>query len=243
MELKSFYNEIQKIIMRETRYMKVYTGKVVDVADPEKAGRVKCYILELDWTNGDSAPFIYPIDKHSIIMPKINDYVYVFFLSGNRNKPRYFGTAHEYIDMTPSEYDGTETTNVLLQLGDFFIKLDESIKEFTLYDANQNKIIFNKDGIKETDVNNNIRETTNTGIKLTDKNSNTIETTGTVVNINGSTKSLVTYTELNNAITAFLILISAHVHTSAAPGSPTSTPTSAITFNITASESTKIKTG
>jgi hypothetical protein len=67
--------------------------------------------------------------------------------------------------------------------------------------------------------------------------------TGSTVDINGNTKKFVTYTELNNAITAFLILIMAHVHTSAAPGNPSSTPTAPITFDISAAESQKARTG
>jgi hypothetical protein len=66
---------------------------------------------------------------------------------------------------------------------------------------------------------------------------------GTGIELNGSSKKLVTYTELNTAITNFLNALSSHVHTCAAPGSPSSTPTSAITFNISAAETTTLKTG
>ncbi len=99
-------------------------------------------------------------------------------------------------------------------------------------------------GMKLTDKNNNILETKNTGIEATDCNGNTLKTNATgFIDINGNTKKFVTYTELNNAIALFLIAIMAHVHTSAAPGAPTSTPTAPITFDISASESQKARTG
>jgi hypothetical protein len=71
----------------------------------------------------------------------------------------------------------------------------------------------------------------------------TVTINGTTnIELNGNTKSFVTYTELNTAINLFLGLIMGHVHTGNM-GAPTSTPTSPITFDISASETQTVKTG
>lgn len=110
-------------------------------------------------------------------------------------------------------------------------------------DKNNNKYEMTTTGTKLTDKNNNIIETKSTGVEVTDANLNTIKMNGVTVDINGNTKKFVTYTELNTAITLFLVALMAHVHTSAAPGAPTSTPTAPITFDISAAESQKARTG
>lgn len=106
-----------------------------------------------------------------------------------------------------------------------------------------NRITMDSDGVKVECTNGNKIECKNTGVKVTDLNANTIETTGSTVDINGNSKKFVTYTELNNAVTALLVLLNAHIHTCAGAGNPSSTPTVPITFDISASESTSARLG
>lgn len=63
------------------------------------------------------------------------------------------------------------------------------------------------------------------------------------IKLNGDDKSFVTFAELDTALQNMISLIMAHVHTSASPGSPTTTPTSSISVDISAAETTTIKTG
>lgn len=63
------------------------------------------------------------------------------------------------------------------------------------------------------------------------------------IELNGNNKSFVTYTELDSALTGLKNQLNAHVHTSAAPGSPTSVPTVPMTLDISASKTQTIKTG
>jgi len=108
---------------------------------------------------------------------------------------------------------------------------------------NDNNIKLDNDGINIIDKNNNKIEMKNTGIKLTDKNNNTIDMNGGFIDLNGNTKKFVTYAELNNAITNFLIALNTHTHSGVQSGnSSTGTPTP-MTFNISASESQKVRTG
>lgn len=65
----------------------------------------------------------------------------------------------------------------------------------------------------------------------------------TDIELNGNSKKLVTYTELKTALDLFIIALNSHIHTCAAPGSPSSTPVTPMTLNIAASETTTIKTG
>lgn len=129
----------------------------------------------------------------------------------------------ENLKFLPISSNNTPTT--LLKFLSDEISLESSIKNTTI-SLKDDKLIVETDADLEVTA-----------------NGNTIKTTGTTVDINGNSKKFVTYTELNNAITTFLVALAAHVHTSAAPGSPTSTPSSPITFDISAAESQKARTG
>ncbi len=73
---------------------------------------------------------------------------------------------------------------------------------------------------------------------------NTIHLTDAgIVTINGQTKPFVTWAELNAALQALIGLLMAHVHTCAAPGAPSSVPTSPIIIDISAAMSAKVMTG
>ena len=63
------------------------------------------------------------------------------------------------------------------------------------------------------------------------------------IELNGNDKTFVTFAELDTALQNMISLIMAHVHTSASPGSPTTTPTASISVDISVAETTTIKTG
>lgn len=63
------------------------------------------------------------------------------------------------------------------------------------------------------------------------------------IELNGKTKTFVTHAELNTALQSFISLLNAHVHTSAAPASPTSPPVTPMTLDISSAATTTIKTG
>jgi hypothetical protein len=242
MQTKDVEEKIRDIVKQELRYIKTYVGQVVDVEDPLKRGRVKCYVLELGWIDGESSIWVNPSNTKSMLKLKKDDYVRIGFMNGDRTRAYFTGMAQEIKEMYPENFDGTKQVLFESNEKDFFATYDDTLKE--LYtEIGDNTFTINQDGIVKEDINGNKGEWTSSGIKWTDANGNTLEMTGSTVDINGNTKKFVTYTELNNAITTFLVAVMAHVHTSAAPGAPTSTPTAPITFDISAAESLLARTG
>jgi hypothetical protein len=67
--------------------------------------------------------------------------------------------------------------------------------------------------------------------------------TASKVELNGNSKAFVTHDELTTALNIFLLALNAHVHTSAAPGSPTTSPVTPMTLDISLAATTTIKTG
>lgn len=63
------------------------------------------------------------------------------------------------------------------------------------------------------------------------------------IKLNGDSKQFVTWAELNTALTNFLTALNGHVHTSAAPGSPTSSPVTPMTLDISSAKTTTVVTG
>jgi hypothetical protein len=63
------------------------------------------------------------------------------------------------------------------------------------------------------------------------------------IEFNGNTKTFVTHAELDTALQTFMTALNAHVHTSASSGSPTTPPVSPMSLDISAAETTTIKTG
>jgi len=63
------------------------------------------------------------------------------------------------------------------------------------------------------------------------------------IKLNGDSKQFVTWAELNQALTTFLTALNGHVHTSAAPGSPTSSPVTPMTLDISSAKTTTVVTG
>lgn len=69
------------------------------------------------------------------------------------------------------------------------------------------------------------------------------EINGTIVKLNGDTKAFVTHAELNNAITTFLLALNGHIHTAPSGGGSTTPPITPMTFDISAAQTTTVKTG
>ena len=67
--------------------------------------------------------------------------------------------------------------------------------------------------------------------------------TGGKIKLNGDSKQFVTWTELNGALQDLITAINGHVHTSAASGSPTTSPTVPMTLDISNAKTTPVVTG
>jgi hypothetical protein len=75
---------------------------------------------------------------------------------------------------------------------------------------------------------------------ITFEGSATFDLEGDTFNLGGSTKSLVTFTELNSALQNFMTSLNTHTHPT--PSGPSSAPTAPMSLDISSSESQKVKT-
>jgi hypothetical protein len=205
MQNKDLEEKIKEIVIQQLRYIKSYIGKVIDVEDPLKRGRVKCYVLELGWIDGESSIWINPRYTKSMLKLKNDDYVKIGFMNGDRTRAYYEGMIQELKEMYPENYDGTK--QVLFESNEkhFYITYDDVNKElyaeigdnkYTINtsgvereDVNGNKEEFTSSGMKRTDANGNVEEFTATGMKWTDLNGKTIETTATLLKFLGATEA------------------------------------------------------
>lgn len=200
MDTKWLREQIIKIIAEETKYLKTYTGKVIDVDDDEDRGRIKCYVMELYWVDGDSAVWIEPRYIRSMLKIKKDDYVQIGFTNGDRTRPYYFGKCNELKDMPCPSYDGDLQVLFESNDGDLLETYNDEDKELILTlkkddnnsttitknkdgiiieDCNGNKYTNDKDGIIKEDCNSNIETWDSNGITKEDANGNKVEMTST----------------------------------------------------------------
>ena len=111
---KTLKGAIVEVIREEVKYLRHYLGEVGDVDDPDKEGKVKCKIPELERKTNDVGLWCYPRDKAAIVTPKVGDFVEVYFMLGDRDRPVYMGMAQEITGNRPKAHTGP-TKQVLFQ--------------------------------------------------------------------------------------------------------------------------------
>lgn len=112
---RSLYGLIAEVIRSETRYLRHFIGQVKDTKDILNKGRVLVIIPILGWDTPARGSWCWPRDKHSMSIPKVDDWVEVYFLNGDRNVPVYLGKADEMLDQTPVAYEGNTDIHVLFE--------------------------------------------------------------------------------------------------------------------------------
>jgi hypothetical protein len=201
METFTFTDEIARIVRRETRYLRHYWAEVLDVNDPSSKGRVKVAIPMLNWNDESTGAWCMPRDLHSMVVPNVGEFVEVYFLEGNPNKPVYLGQVHEITGGTPSQYDGPM------------------------------KVILYEDPNGDSSV-------------VFDKDAGTLVITAPEIHLNGDSKTFVTFAELDSALSSFKTALDTHVHSGVTTGPGSSgPPASPFTIDISAAETSTIKTG
>ena len=139
---------IEAIIREQTRYIRHYIGKVTNTQDTLARGRILVQVQELGWDNDSNAAWCWPRTRHAMEIPEIGEWVEVYFIAGDPNRPVYLGQAAEINDQAPREYD-LPATRVLFQdpkSGDY-IKYDQTTKELEI------KIQGNTTVVKGAEVN------------------------------------------------------------------------------------------
>jgi len=97
--------QIKKIVLQETKYLRHYYGQVVDVDDDETQGRVKVKVPMLGWIEADSQPWCRSRDRNRMNTPEVDEWVEVYFMDGNRNIPVYVGGINEFKEQIVESYD------------------------------------------------------------------------------------------------------------------------------------------
>ena len=98
-------------------------GKIVDLVDPVKKGRVLVTIDSLGWDTNEKGAWCYPKDKKSIVTPEVGDFVTVEWMDGRPEIPMYSGVANNMKDMLPQAYDGSPDNQVLFEGRDAKVKV------------------------------------------------------------------------------------------------------------------------
>ena len=124
--------------------MKEYEGKVLDTGDELNKGRVRISIPELGWMLPTESPWVDPeYFGRGCIVPKVDDWVVVYFIAGNMTRPRYRSRTAAIEGSTPGSYTGPETV-ILYEDDDVIIMYDGSV---VTVDAGTRKVrVKNNDG-------------------------------------------------------------------------------------------------
>jgi hypothetical protein len=116
----SLYGEICEIVREETLYLRHYIGQVLDVNDEENRGMVKVSVIELGWDNASIAPWCSPRQLNALTVPEVGEWVEVYFISGDMNRPVYLGNVCEMRNSNqryniPDFYKGDANRKIIYQ--------------------------------------------------------------------------------------------------------------------------------
>jgi hypothetical protein len=203
---------IRSIVTEETKYLRHYLAKVEDNADQLQKGRVLVTVPSLGWDTQAKGQWARPRQVRGLSVPKVGEWVEVYFIDGSVNTLAYMGIALEMQEMIPKNYTGT-SLHVLWEMpGD----KEQVIK----YDADDKKATFK---FEKLDV------------AVADTMAVAAETKYTLdcddIVYNGGTEKAVLGTALNTWMTNTLkVWADTHTHAFTAPAGPvgvTATPLNA----------------
>lgn len=109
------YQEIKDIVSEETLYLRHFNGKVSSITDIYKIGRVQVILEDLGFYTAEEAIWAHPRQSHSMILPKLGDYVDVYFTNGDSGKPRYTVPSSEIQGMGPKTWNGVTTDSIIFE--------------------------------------------------------------------------------------------------------------------------------
>jgi len=108
------FGAIRDIVYRETIFAKTYEGQVINNVDPKQLGRIQVTIPELWWADPLSCPFVMPEIGYSEMVPRVGQYVLVYFVGGSANYPVYRGRSG-YVKPNHREYPMLPTKDILFK--------------------------------------------------------------------------------------------------------------------------------
>ena len=145
---------ITEIVLKETLWLKHYNGKVVNVIDPLKKGRVLVTIAELGYNTPAVGFWCSARFLNSLYIPKIGDWLDVGFISGSRDKPVYYGKANEMDEQIPKNYKGIPGGQIIFEdpKNKIHIKFDASTNALEIGNSDFEKAARDNDAVKSTIV-------------------------------------------------------------------------------------------
>jgi len=106
---------IRSIVWEETKYLRHYVAEVKKNTDELMSGRILVVIPSLGWDTEDKGQWARPRYTHGLSVPKVGEWVEVYFIDGSVNNLAYMGTALEMLNMKPLNYTGP-TMHVLWEM-------------------------------------------------------------------------------------------------------------------------------
>lgn len=135
---------IREIVQEETVYLKHYNAEIADNNDPLMKGRVKVLVYELGFTDPGSAIWANPRQNNSMIIPRIGQWVEVYFINGDPGNPVYLPLASEVAEGLPQSYDGQIGNNLIFESpisATNNIKFDNNAQLLTLLSGTQSFVL------------------------------------------------------------------------------------------------------
>jgi hypothetical protein len=140
MMINDLFERLKFMFKKEVVFYGQYKGRVVDNVDEFSRGRVKVSIPDLGF-NSDFGLWCEAEQNKCMIVPKIDDWIIVYFEAGKKNRPRYRGIDNSMIGMKVEDFDGQNTTNVLFQNGNLKIVYNEITGILNILNNNGNSIV------------------------------------------------------------------------------------------------------
>jgi phage baseplate assembly protein gpV len=130
---KDILGLISRLIYEGTLYLRHWPGKVIDDQDPSKRGRVKVTVPELGFMKDSEAMWASPRQGYSLIPPKKDEWVEVYFMGGDARRPVYLIGLGEITGNAPVGY--TDPKSPILwqdRKTSDSVKYDQSSKKLTV---------------------------------------------------------------------------------------------------------------
>ncbi len=128
----SLYGIIADVVASETKFLRHYVGKVLSNVDTDRKGKILVSIPELGWDNQSTGAWCAPrIYNRGLSTPKTGEYVEVYFMNGDKNRPVYLAGMGDMMDMLPSKRN-SERDHIIFENDKKAISYDENKKELTV---------------------------------------------------------------------------------------------------------------
>lgn len=121
-----FLSDIRKENIENTKYFRLYNGRVVTLQD----SKVLCTIDALGMDTPDKGVICTYSDKNSLKSLQIGDIVIIAFINGDRNNAYVIGTANNFQNMPPTSYNFQSQIDTLYEDRKSFVKINQDFLKF-----------------------------------------------------------------------------------------------------------------